>query len=275
MEVDGGAKPYMLKVEVDNSGQVLYSFAEEGGTANITPMTNLALHEANKNGTTYSDLSALFSEFASNHSRISPAVLNDAKAKVNANLATLLSDESVENGYDFFKTAFSPDGNGIDAVLDALDITIGTDANAGTISINLDGAGFTDFFAGIDIGDFTIGGSGDNGNNGGGATGTWTVVVATTVSGFTTEVTITDFPAAAVPTGDNSAAINAAQEEFNNSFGELGSVSNFSFTFVSSSDTQVVTRTTATITTPAIVVNGMTVPGTSISYSQTVTYTKS
>ncbi len=246
--VNGDANPYMLKVEGNSSGELFYSYADGSGIANITPMTSLALHEAFKEGSSYSDLADRFSNFATDYGELTSAELEVAKSKVNANLASLFSSEGVDNGFDFFKTAFSANGSGIDAILDALEISIGSGTDAGIISITIEGLTAFDFNANIDINDFTIGGD-NGGNTGGGLAGTWDLTISGTSSGVSIPaVTINNIPAEAVPT---EGAAGQAEEAFNSSFGAIGSVSNYSFDITSSSDTEVVLTVAGTVTIPA------------------------
>ncbi|MBC8210957.1 MAG: hypothetical protein H8E21_07790 [Gammaproteobacteria bacterium] len=156
------AKPFMLKVETD--GEPLYSFAAEAGISNITPLTNLALHEANRNGSTYTPLSSLFSSFKDSYAGITETRLNEAKAKVNANLASVYSSAGVANGFDFFKTAFNADGSGIDQVLDNAGISIDS-SDPGIITINVTGASAFSFNPGIDFSQFVVGGGAGSGGD--------------------------------------------------------------------------------------------------------------
>ena len=412
------AKPFMLKVETD--GEPLYSFAAEAGVSNITPLTNLALHEANKNGATYIQLSSLFSSFKDHYAQITETKLNEAKAKVNANLSSVYSGAGVAHSFDFFKTAFDANGSGIDKVLDDAGISIDS-SDPGMITITVTGAGAFPFNPAIDFSQFVIGGSGNGGGeasgscaarttayasvsdlfsdiagtyvvtsitggggseqtsiesynqveiivsntnlsvracadpsdtstcgtqlqyggssswsgltsellgqesnlyfdysasslasnvyydhatceitvetrsmstlinwaalhydpaasdtggtgSGGALSGTWDLVITGTAGGFAIPATtINNYPAAAVPT---AASAGQAEQAFNSSFGAIGSVSNFNYSIVSSSATQVVATITGTVTTPAQEVNGFQIPAQSTSYDLTYTYNK-
>ncbi len=160
--VTTSAKPFMLKVETN--GDPLFSFAETGGgVVNITPMTNLALHEANKNGSNYTDLNALFTAFQANHGQITADELRDAKAKVNATLGVLFSGIGVTNSFDVFTTAFDADNSGIDAILDGVTIIITAGGAATNITIEIGGSTFT-FDPTIDFSNFLPGGGSGSGS---------------------------------------------------------------------------------------------------------------
>ncbi|MDD3517222.1 MAG: hypothetical protein PHQ14_02645 [Chromatiales bacterium] len=126
------APPFLLRAS--GGGTVLYSFASQSGVVNITPMTTLATFLA-------ADGANLDGLFAGWNGQIGQAAIDQAMATVNANLAGLLQAYGLSTAYDFFDTAFSADGSGIDAVLDAIDIVIhyGAGSLAQAIQITLPG----------------------------------------------------------------------------------------------------------------------------------------
>lgn len=164
--VTAANKPFMLKVEVGAGSEPLYSFAQAGGgTVNITELTNLALHEANKNGASYTALSSLFTSFKDGHPQITETKLQNAKGLINATVASALSSNSVSNTFDVFSTVFNADGSGIDAVMDAVTIDIGSGGAATDITITIGGSAFT-FDPSIDLTNFIPGsGSGGSGSS--------------------------------------------------------------------------------------------------------------
>ena len=420
VKVSSSAKPFMLKVET--SGDPLYSFAANVGTVNISQLTNLALLEANKNGSTYTPLDSLFKAFKDHYAEITSDRLEQAQAIVNATLGSQWAANGLPTTYDFFTTAFDANGAGFDAVLDAVSVTIGSGQTLSDITISIGGSSFG-FDPSIDFSNFMPGGSGanssscaartsayasaeaffsdiegdykvtsitggggsqqasaesraffeinilssflgangyvsatscadaagtsdcrtesgyaaslssttkfdlmdsetniyfaaeagrsinlfyehatcnltvefrpaspnspanwaalhhdpdaidaGNGSTGGGIDGNWDLTITGTAGGIKIPaVVINDFPAAAVPTANS---IGDAEKAFNTSFGAVGTVSGFSYDIVSTSSTQVVATIVATVTTASQVVGGITIPGTTISYNLTYTYTK-
>ncbi len=259
--VDCSASPYVIKVE--NGGEVLYSFADACNVvSNITTMTNLALQEASKNGVIYVDLDDVYANFSSIFSEITQQDINDAIAKVNAHLASLLSSEGLPNVYDFFSTAFDADGTGIDAVLDGITITI-DETSPGVITIDINGSTVS-FDPNIDVTGFELGG--------GALTGDWTLTISGTAQGIPiSNIVINGLPAAGVPTGSDPGEIS---QIINDSFGSLGTISNASFLIDSESDTQVVVLFTFTLTIPETVFEGIPIPSQIINYDLILTYTK-
>lgn len=166
IEVNASSKPYMLKVTT-GGGETLFSFAEKGGdVANITPMTNLALQEMNKDNGTYEALDALFSSFKTKHAQaLTTKKIANAKGLVNATFNSLLTANGVSTQVDFFKTAFDADSTKIDKVLDGIEIVLGDVVANGTsaISIKIGTNPASPFDSTIDFSQFIPGG----GNGGG------------------------------------------------------------------------------------------------------------
>lgn len=127
----GKAPPYLLKVE--HNGQTLFSFAPAGGTAHITPLTTLALLAANDN----QPLETLFDNWK-NSDLANDAVIEAAK-KVNAHLKTLAAED--QHGVDFSTINFfnypnfAANGQGLDAVLDEMKVSISCEAASCTQTI--------------------------------------------------------------------------------------------------------------------------------------------
>jgi hypothetical protein len=155
ISVEGMTPPYLLRVVPNGGGDVLYSFASEKNiTVNITPLTTLALHLAH-NG----DLDALYAAWSANVNALDDGLIEAQQEIINANLATLFDDYTVDaTFYDFMNVAFTTDGTGIDGVLDTLDISI--DSIGGSHTVLVDGVPFAWVpnidTSGVNIGDFAI-----------------------------------------------------------------------------------------------------------------------
>lgn len=123
------AAPYVLSV-VDASGKAWYSYAAGAGTAHITPLTTLALLDANA----HKPLTDLVATWAS--ARPTDASVLEAAKKVNANLSALMSAKGVNpTSINVFTSAFAADHTGLDAVLDGLRVAYSCSATACTQSI--------------------------------------------------------------------------------------------------------------------------------------------
>ncbi len=155
VSVEGMTPPYLLRVVPNGGGDVLYSFASEKNiTVNITPLTTLALYLAH-NG----DLDVLYAAWSANVDALDDGLIEAQQEIINANLATLFDDYTVDaTFYDFMNVAFNTDGTGIDGVLDTLDISI--DFNGGNTTVLVDGAPLAWVpnidTSGVNIGDFAI-----------------------------------------------------------------------------------------------------------------------
>jgi hypothetical protein len=151
--VDEGA-PYLLKAYSEQDDITLFSYSAGHATANITPLTSLALFVA---AGLDSDLDDLYHTWKKN-----PVLESDvmtATRMVNANLSDLYTANHVHAGtYNFFETSFTTDGHGIDGVLDDLEIAV--DPEASTIdtllSIVISGENNIIFDLYTDISDFSL-----------------------------------------------------------------------------------------------------------------------
>lgn len=164
--VDGLTFPLLIKAD-DGAGTTLYSWADEADdTANITPLTTLALVMTDLSD----NLDDVFANWSTSHS-LTVADLQAAQAKVNANLQSQFTAAGVDyTDYDFLTSEFDADGSGIDGLLDDLEFDfdfLGTDFGA---VVNIVLAGTTtpvaiDADIGIDdivIGDDDTSGGGDS-----------------------------------------------------------------------------------------------------------------
>ncbi len=125
----GDAPPYALSV-VDGAGKVWYSYAAAAGTANITPLTTLALLDANGN----KPLVDLLANWTG--ANLSASQVLESAKKVNANLSALMTASGVNPAStNIFNSAFSANHSGLDAVLDAMRVSFNCSATACTQTI--------------------------------------------------------------------------------------------------------------------------------------------
>lgn len=124
------APPYVLSV-VDAGGNTWYSYAAAAGTAHITPLTTLALLDANAN----KPLADLVTSWR-NQALTDAQVLQSAQ-KLNANLSSLMGSAGVDARSVNVFTApnFAADRSGLDAVLDAMRVQLSCTATACSQSI--------------------------------------------------------------------------------------------------------------------------------------------
>lgn len=187
LSVPDGA-PYVLSVS-DAAGKAWYSFAQAAGAANINPLTTLALLQANGNKP-LSDLAAAWGK-----SQLTAAQVLDGLKVVNANFAALMQSKGVAAAsLNPFVVSFSANGQGLDAVLDAMRVNINCTATSCTQTITSpSGSTLLSWNANIATGGITVSWSGSGGSGsldiGIGScrapkAGTYSLVVQTTVSGL-------------------------------------------------------------------------------------------
>lgn len=120
-DVRGMTAPFILKSVADNGSKLFSYAASTNVTANITPLTNLAMYMAN--GET--GLGVLYNSWASSYINIAVADIKNAQAVINANLSTQYTAFSLDPfTYDFIGTRFSANGISVDALLDAITINL-------------------------------------------------------------------------------------------------------------------------------------------------------
>ncbi|MDT8452331.1 MAG: hypothetical protein RQ936_06250 [Gammaproteobacteria bacterium] len=243
--------PFMLKVVADD-GTVpdLYSFAEQANvTANLTPMTNLALFIANGNA----DPAVLYDSWPSSFVNITAAGFKEAQAIVNANLNTPLTAFALDPfTYDFVGTRFTANGTGIDGLLDAITL----DISGGVIDLSIAGLDPLVFDTAIVTTDYDIGADSVA------VTGNYVLRQIVTIDGLTSRnITLTiNFPAALLPTVDNAQIV---EEMFVSFYGTKGTITFNALTDVTSEAAETVAVVDATIK----------VDGVDKSYSATYTFT--
>ncbi|RVT48092.1 carboxypeptidase-like regulatory domain-containing protein [Rubrivivax albus] len=182
--------PYALQV-TDADGNVWASYAQAAGRANITPLTTLAMADA----WGYRPLADLLANWQANAP--TPEQVLAAAARVNANLQDVMRAQGVDpTALNVFTAEFAANGQGLDAVLDAMRLRFDCTATACTQTITSpDGNVLVTWNANISTTGFTVSWSG--GGSGGGqidvslgactanpVAGTWSMVVQTTVSGL-------------------------------------------------------------------------------------------
>jgi hypothetical protein len=110
---------YPVLLKASKGTLTLYSWAFSAGTANITPLTTVALIV---NASLPDNLDALYATWPGNVSSISEKDMLDAQAVVNANLQSEFIDENLPfQTYNFLRADFNASTDGIDAVLDGLE----------------------------------------------------------------------------------------------------------------------------------------------------------
>lgn len=123
LSISEGA-PYALTV-TDSSGAVWYSYAPAAGTAHITPLTTLALLDANANR----PLADLLAGWAT--ARPAEGAVLQGAQRVNANLRSQFAAAGVDaTALNVFNASFSANHTGLDAVLDALRVSLSCSSTA-------------------------------------------------------------------------------------------------------------------------------------------------
>ncbi len=194
------APPFVLSV-VDGAGKTWYSYAAAAGTAHITPLTTLALLDANADKP-LADLMAAWGT-----ARPSEAQVLEGAKTVNANLRSVMVGAGVDpNSVNVFNApGFAANRSGLDAVLDAMRVSFNCTANACTQTVSSPGGSLLVSWngniatTGITVSwDFRASDGTGGGVNAGGSgsltvglgnckapvAGTWSMVVQTTVSGL-------------------------------------------------------------------------------------------
>jgi hypothetical protein len=187
----GDAAPFALQV-TDAAGQTWSSFAAAAGRANLTPLTTLAMADA----WGYRPLETLLTAWQA--AAPTPEQVLAAAAKVNANLQAAIRAQGLDPAaLNVFTADFAADGQGLDAVLDAIRVrfTCSADSCSQTIT-SPEGAVVVNWNAAISTTGFTVSWAG-GGTGGGGSigvnlgacaanpvAGSWSLVVQTAVGGL-------------------------------------------------------------------------------------------
>lgn len=238
LDLRGMTAPFILKSVASNGiDPDLFSYAEEANvTANITPLTNLAMYMANGNA----DPGILYDSWASSFVNIAAADIKNAQAVVNANLSTQYTAFSLDPfTYDFFAARFLANGTSVDALLDAMTV----DLSAG-ISISI--AGIVDalvFDPDIDVTGFDIGGDSVAVIDAYSLSVEFTVDTTT----FSSLLLSVNLPESSVPTLAGNTQI--VEDTFRTFYGSVGDIAINSVTVTIGEELETIAVLDATITT--------------------------
>jgi len=124
--------PYMLRADGEVGGRQYSLFsaataADEGGTINITPLTDLIV--ANIAGDIASNYynSGQFND-------LTQEALDTQIAAVTAQLLPVLTELGLDDSIDLLRTSFSTDHSGMDAVMDVLKVSVDEETKIATIT---------------------------------------------------------------------------------------------------------------------------------------------
>jgi hypothetical protein len=145
-QLAGWSTPYLMEINYEVAGVKynLHSAATASdltsgsATINITPLTDLVI--ANLAGTIAANV---FKNQASYASQLTSTALAAGASALAAQLQPILAAQGVSSSVDLFRTSFSANGTGMDAVLDALKVTQDPVTNTATITSRLDGSSIT------------------------------------------------------------------------------------------------------------------------------------
>lgn len=146
-QLSGWTAPYMMEVDYKVAGieYNLHSAATAAdltngsATINITPLTDLVI--SNLAGTIAANV---FKNQAHYASQLTSTALAAGTAALAAQLQPVLAAEGVSVSVDLFRTSFSANGTGLDAVLDSLNVIQDPITNTATITSRLNGSSVTD-----------------------------------------------------------------------------------------------------------------------------------
>lgn len=123
------AAPYVLSVN-DGAGKQWVSYAPTAGTVNITPLTTLALLDANAG----KPLADLVNGWGT--TQLTQAAVAAAARKVNANFRAQIQGQGLNaNTLNIFNQPFTANHTGLDAVLDNIRVSLNCSATACSQSI--------------------------------------------------------------------------------------------------------------------------------------------
>ena len=209
LDVRGMTAPFILKSVADN-GSELFSYAVGTDvTANITPLTNLAMYIANGEA----DLGILYNSWASSYVNIDVVDIKNAQAVINANLSTQYTAFSLDPfTYDIFGTGFSANGTSLDALLDAITV------NLVPIDISVVAVTMPLFDSGISTVDYDIGGDTIA------TPGAYTLTMNVSVDGGATSSDLRlsiNLPASSVPIPGSTQIV---EDTFSTFYGSVGTI---------------------------------------------------
>lgn len=158
IDVSGLKAPFMLRA-VDNSGNILYSFAKTSGTANINPITNLAVAIA-AGATSMQGLDGVFISHNSASMVDIANALPRAIANISSSLQPLLSLYGAETA-DPFSGPYQVNSQGLDGLFDEVSFSI----SGATVTITRSDTNTTVFSSPVSILNFSANSAGLNPNN--------------------------------------------------------------------------------------------------------------
>lgn len=252
-DVRGMTAPFIMKSVADNGSELFSYAASTNTTANITPLSNLAMYIANGNA----DPAPLYNSWASTFGSITATAITDAQAMVNANLSTQFIAFSLDPfTYDFIGTRFLANSTSLDALLDKMTV----DLSAG-ISVLVEGVTMSPYDPVISIIGYDIGGDSVA------TTGAYTLALTVSLDAgaASTPVTLTiNLPIASVPTTVGNTQI--VEDMFSTFYGSEGTIA--------FNGSPVVTVDAVTLVTTAVIDANITKPDLTVgNYIATYTYT--
>ena len=137
IDVSALTAPYILYAEGSVNGRSLsiYSAAVEAGLINITPVTDFILRNALAGAA-----ESAFDNWQ--NTQVSATDLAIAETNAQSQLQPLLNALAIDSNVNLLNDAFSTDGSGLDAMLDALSISY--DGDVATVVNNWSNSSFTD-----------------------------------------------------------------------------------------------------------------------------------
>ncbi|MEE9422121.1 MAG: hypothetical protein V3V50_03090 [Gammaproteobacteria bacterium] len=129
--VDGLTPPFLLRAIPNNGSSTQFSYAASANqTVNITPLTSLVLFLTNNNQA----LSQLYANWPTSQGVVTAAGLSQAQTLVNQTFQLQYTAAGISNPllFNVFSTVFLANAQGIDAVLDLLNLLF--DSAAGTVT---------------------------------------------------------------------------------------------------------------------------------------------
>lgn len=142
IDVSGMTAPFVFRAQGQVGGREIIlvsaaTSADINNTINITPFTDLIVaNMAGQLASTYFNSP----DFAG----LTAAELNDAKTVLTQRLLPVLGSLGMDAGFDLLRTAFSANHTGIDAVLDAVRVTVDPDTNTALIQDLINNTSITD-----------------------------------------------------------------------------------------------------------------------------------
>jgi hypothetical protein len=139
--------PYLLKALGTDGSTALYSWADSSAAiTNITELTTLAVSEAL--AASGQSIDSIYANWEAYAQSVSQEDIDAAVAAINEALTAYMTAAGINpEDYDFFSESFEPNGEGIDAVLDQVEVVVDgnsvtvTDGQGNTIDISVDTGG--------------------------------------------------------------------------------------------------------------------------------------